>query len=204
MKKFLILLAGPPATGKSYLVGKLKDTFPDLFSITPDEIKELYAESEGFDNLDEKKKQEEKVWKFYYQLLELYMEAGKRLVLSEYPFSDKQKSRLQQLAKTYDYNIITIRLVADFDILWERRRKRDREPNRHLSYIMTHYHYGDELDNRELADNHISKEEFRQIIENRKYNEFELGDLFEVNVSDYNQVNYDELIERLKKVFKGE
>lgn len=194
-------MAGPPATGKSYFVGKLKDTFPDLFSITPDEIKELYAESEGFDNLDEKRKQEEKVWKFYYQLLELYMKAGKRLVLSEYPFSDKQKSRLQQLAKTYDYNIITIRLVADFDILWERRRKRDRDSDRHLSYIMTHYHYGDELDNRELADNHISKEEFKQIIESRKYNEFELGDLFEVDVSDYNRVDYVELIGELRGYF---
>ena len=52
---------------------------------------------------------------------------------------------------------LTIRLVADFEILWNRRKKRDLEKSRHLSHIMTHYHNGDRLDDRAVADNHITK-----------------------------------------------
>lgn len=53
-KKMLVLLAGSPGTGKSYLLNLLKKRFPDLFALTPDEIKECYAESLGFDSLAEK------------------------------------------------------------------------------------------------------------------------------------------------------
>lgn len=53
-KKMLVLLAGSPGTGKSYLLNLLKTRFPDLFALTPDEIKECYAESLGFDSLAEK------------------------------------------------------------------------------------------------------------------------------------------------------
>lgn len=58
--------------------------------------------------------------------------------------------------------MITIRLVADFEVLWERRHQRDREPERHLSYIMDHYHYGDQLEDRSLGTNHITKEAFKK------------------------------------------
>ncbi|EAG2961829.1 kinase, partial [Listeria monocytogenes] len=35
-KKMLVLLAGSPGTGKSYLLNLLKKRFPDLFALTPD------------------------------------------------------------------------------------------------------------------------------------------------------------------------
>jgi len=37
------------------------------------------------------------------------MEAGKKVIVSEYPFSEKQKGRLRDLADTYAYEVITIR-----------------------------------------------------------------------------------------------
>ena len=67
---------------------------------------------------------------FFYRALELYMEAEKKVIVSEYPFSEKQKGRLRDLADTYAYEVITIRLTADFEVLWERRYQRDREPER--------------------------------------------------------------------------
>lgn len=51
MKKYFILLAGSPGTGKTYLMNKLRERFPDMYAITLDEIKEYYAESVGFNNL---------------------------------------------------------------------------------------------------------------------------------------------------------
>lgn len=198
MKKYLILLAGSPGTGKTYLLQLLKQRLPDMYTITIDEIKEYYADSVGFDDLAQRAEQERtKVYPFFYRALELYMEAGKKVIVSEYPFSDKQKGRLRDLADTYAYEVITIRLTADFEVLWERRYQRDREPERHLSYIMDHYHYGDSLEDRSLGTNHITKEEFRRIINERKYAEFALGTLYEFDVTDYQQVDYGPLLDQL-------
>ncbi|MDT2735633.1 AAA family ATPase [Enterococcus pseudoavium] len=203
MKKYLILIAGSPATGKSYLINEMRQTLDDFFLITPDEGKEIFADTFGFDNLVEKADLEKKVWSFYYQVLELYMSVGKRIVVSEYPFSNKQKRHLQKLADIHDYQVITIRLVADFEKLWSRRKARDVEPDRHLSHIMTHYHFGDELSDRTKADNIITKEEFRQVIEDRGYRNFELGSLQEFDVSDFSQVNYRPFLQKLAERIKN-
>lgn len=202
MNKYLILIAGSPCTGKTYLTNKIREVLPDLLLITPDDLKELYADSIGFDSLDEKSKLEKKVWHLYYQLLDLYMHAGKRIIVSEYPFSDKQKNRLSNLACQYHYHVITIRLIADFDILWQRRYKRDREPNRHLSHIVCKYHYGDQLTDRDAADNHISKACFLKTCLDRQYAQFKLGHLFEIDVSDFSKIDYTNLLTDLKKLIK--
>lgn len=125
------------------------------------------------------------------------MEAGKRIVVSEYPFSEKQKDKLNALVEKYDYEPITIRLVADFDVLWARRKVRDIEPDRHLSHIMSHYHFGDELLNRREADALITEEAFQEIIETRGYDHFQLGSLTEFDVSDFSNVDYVPFLEEL-------
>lgn len=204
MKKFLILLAGSPATGKTYLIQKIREQIPTLFLITPDEGKELFADSVGFDTLVEKEQLEKKVWQFYYGVLTLYMDAGKQVIVSEYPFSDKQKNKLAQLAHTHNYEIITIRLVADFEVLWERRKVRDIESDRHLSHIMTHYHFSDRLDDRSKADDLITKDKFKKIIQTRKYDQFELGEIHEFDVTDFEKVEYSGLIQYLKNKIENE
>lgn len=202
MKNYLILLAGPPATGKSYLLEKIKGIYSDAFSLSPDEVKEMYAESHGFQNLEEKQELEKKVWLFYYQIVELYMQAGKRILISEYPFSDKQKEQFANLTKKYGYQTLTIRLEAEFDVLWERRKERDRSTDRHLSHILSHYKYGDQLPKRSEADNLITKEEFRKVIDDRRYNEFSLGELFIMDVTDFSKADYGQLLEKLKKTIE--
>ncbi len=198
-KKYLILLAGSPGTGKSYLMNKLRERFKTMYAITLDEIKEYYAESIGFDDLEERAEQEKnKVYPFFYRALELYMEAGKKVIVSEYPFSEKQKGTLQKLSEKYTYEVITIRLVADFEVLWSRRYQRDRTPERHLSYIMDHYHYGDQLEERELGTNHVTKEAFKKVITERQYDQFVLGTLYEFDVTDFNKVDYTALLDRLE------
>lgn len=201
MDKYLILIAGSPATGKSYLINLIKEVLPDIFILTPDEGKEIFADSVGFDSLEEKVQLEKRVWEFYYGVLDLYMGAGKRFILSEYPFSYKQRSNLESLANKYSYKIITIRLVADFDALWARRKVRDIENDRHLSHVMSHYHFGDELEDRSKADSLITEDAFRNIIEARQYNDFSLGELHEYDVSDFSKVDYTDLLEKLRKLY---
>lgn len=176
-----------------------------MYVVTPDEIKVYYAEELGFNNLQERAEQERtKVWPFYYKALDLYMEAGKKLVVSEYPFSFKQKKQLQALADQYQYEIITIRLTADFETLWQRRYQRDREPDRHLSFVMDHYHYGDTCIDLTKATNQITKEEFQRVIKDRGYDKFQLGELIEFDVSDYTQVDYTSMLDYLADKIKND
>lgn len=200
MKKTLILVAGPPATGKSYFINEAKKVLDNFLLISPDELKELYADKYGFNNLDEKSKLEQQVWHFYYHILEQYMSIGKKVIITEYPFSYKQTSQLTALTDTYQYQCITIRLVCDFEVLWQRRTHRDIQQSRHLSHLMTHYHHGDTLFNRALADNHISKQDFQQKIIESHYNSFAIGHLFEVDVTDYTKVDYCKLLDEIAKI----
>ncbi|MCF1685091.1 ATP-binding protein [Tetragenococcus halophilus] len=200
MNRYLILIAGSPATGKSYLVDKIKNILPSLFILTPDELKEMLADSVGFNNLTEKAQLEEDVWFNYYHILSIYMQLGKQFILSEYPFSDKQKNQLRKLSEDYGYQVITIRLRAEFETLWERRKLRDRQNDRHLSHIMSHYHYGDELADRTQADNLINKSDFRKIIDDRRYDQFTLGEVWDFDVTDFNRVDYSELLDYLEQL----
>lgn len=200
MKKYLILLAGSPATGKSYLSRLICQALPETYTVSPDELKENLADNIGYNSLQEKVELEKVVWDYYYQALELYMKIGKQFILTEYPFSYKQKPILEKLSTKYQYDIITIRLVCDFETLWNRRIQRDLSEDRHLSYILSHYHYGDTCRNRSAADQLITKEEFAEIIQARDYNHFEMGKLYEVDVTDYSNVDYEPIIEELKEL----
>ena len=200
MKKYLILLAGPPATGKSYLSRLICQALSETYTVSPDELKENLADNIGYNSLEEKVELEKVVWDYYYQALELYMKIGKQFILTEYPFSYKQKPILEKLSTKYKYDIITIRLVCDFETLWNRRIQRDLSEDRHLSYILSHYHYGDTLEDRTAADQLITKEEFAEIIQARNYNHFEMGKLYEVDVTDYSKVDYEPIIEELKEL----
>ena len=200
MKKYLILLAGPPATGKSYLSRLICQALPETYTVSPDELKENLADNIGYNSLEEKVELEKVVWDYYYQALELYMKIGKQFILTEYPFSYKQKPILEKLSTKYKYNIITIRLICDFETLWNRRIQRDLSEDRHLSYILSHYHYGDTLEDRTAADQLITKEEFAEIIQARNYNHFEMGKLYEVDVTDYSKVDYEPIIKELERM----
>ena len=200
MKKYLILLAGPPATGKSYLSRLICQALPETYTVSPDELKENLADNIGYNTLEEKVELEKVVWDYYYQALELYMKIGKQFILTEYPFSYKQKPILEKLSTKYKYDIITIRLVCDFETLWNRRIQRDLSEDRHLSYILSHYHYGDTLEDRTAADQLITKEEFAEIIEARDYNHFEMGKLYEADVTDYSKVDYEPIIKELDRM----
>lgn len=196
MKKTMVLLAGYPGTGKSYICKQILDIAPDFLIVSQDTIKEAVFDELGYDNLIQKEQLTLQSWELYYQQLETAMKEGRR-ILSDYPFSEKQRPRLQALREQYAYEVITIRLLADLDILYERQRKRDLDPTRHISHIMSHYHRGDVLENRLQADGLLSREEFIKRCTTRGYDTFQLGHLMEADVSDFSKVDYSAILKEL-------
>ncbi|MFE5431213.1 AAA family ATPase [Peribacillus simplex] len=198
MDKALILLAGLPGTGKTYLSNIINSKLGSFYNLSQDDLKEYYCDIYGYRNLEEKQKIEKIAWAKYYEIMEKQMQVGDN-IMSDYPFSQKQKPHIQQLVDRYGYEVVTIRLIADLDILFERQKKRDLDPTRHLSHIVTSYKKGDHLANRSNADNLLIYEEFINRCTTRGYDTFELGKLYEVDVSDYTKVNYSRLLEDIER-----
>lgn len=194
MDKVLILLAGLPGTGKTYLSNIIKKELGTFYMLSQDELKEQYCEVYGYNNLEEKKEIEKITWQKYFEIMDQLMQIGSN-VMSDYPFSQKQKPKIEQLVERYSYNVITIRLIADLGLLFERQKKRDLDPERHLSHIVTSYKKGDYLADRSKADNLLTYEEFIKRCTTRGYNTFELGKLYELDVTDYSKVNYSQLLQ---------
>jgi predicted kinase len=197
MDKALILLAGLPGTGKTYLSNIINSKLGSFYNLSQDDLKEFYCDIYGYRNLEEKQKIEKIAWAKYYEIMEQQMQVGDN-IMSDYPFSQKQKPHIQQLVDRYGYKVVTIRLIADLDVLFERQKKRDLDPTRHLSHIVTSYKKGDHLANRSNADNLLTYEEFINRCTTRGYDTFELGELYEVDVSDYTKVNYSRLLEDIE------
>ncbi|MFJ6413787.1 AAA family ATPase [Terribacillus saccharophilus] len=196
MDKVLILLAGFPGTGKTYLCNIINERLGPYVLVSPDELKEYYFDKYGYHNLEEKQMIEKEAWGKYYNIMENQMSSGRR-IMSDYPFSKKQLPFLQLLTEKYKYKVITIRLTANLDILFERQRIRDLDVSRHLSHVVTKYQAGDRLENRSKADNLLTHDEFIERCTTRGYDTFQMGKLIEVDVTDFSKVNYLKLIEKV-------
>ena len=199
MKKAMILLAGYPATGKTFLCSRILKRHSEFIVVSQDEMKEKLWDRFGFENIEEKTRLEDQSWELYYETLEELM-SGEHSVISDYPFSEKQKGRLESLSLTYGYQVLTIRLTGDIDVLYERSKSRDLEPSRHLAHLVTRYHEGDVLEDRTKADALVTYEIFKDRCLNKGYDRFQLGSLIELDVTDYERVDYEAVLDRVDEI----
>lgn len=201
MKKTLILLAGYPGTGKSYLANLILEKFPSIQFLSPDELKEKNWDQYGFNNLAEKETLIQKSWEEYYQIMSEKFQQSISLI-SDYPFSGKQKEKLRRLTDQSGYQVITIRLIAELDVLYERQKLRDLDHSRHLGHILLRYHKENVTINHKSADKLVDYQEFIKRCTTRGYGEFSLGELIEVDVTDFSLVDYDQLLIELEKLLE--
>lgn len=201
MKQTLILLAGYPGTGKSYLAELLMKQFTGFEILSPDEIKEEFWDAYGFRNEQEKEELIQKSWVEYYHRMEWKFTRGISL-LSDYPFSHKQHDQLQEVCDKHHVQIITIRMIADLDVLFERQKKRDLDVSRHLGHILKEYHKGIQLTSHEEADNLLDYDEFIQRCTCRGYGTFALGTTLQLDVTDFATAPYDELMIRINELLE--
>lgn len=204
MKKKMILLAGFPGTGKTYIYNLIKKQFPEIVNISFDVIKENEADYLGYNFEHERKTIINNSWRIYFNNLGKLMEQ-RALIASDYPFSEKQLATFKKYGLAYGYEFITIRLIGDIDTIYERQKNRDLKMERHLSHIMKKYHQGDVLKDRSKADDLLSYDEFYHRCTTRGYDKFVLGKLIEVDTTDFSKVNYSSILDVVKRwINKGQ
>lgn len=193
----LILVAGLPGTGKSRLCRQIEQRFPGCIEVSIDPLKESIWDRHGFQSAAEKAKLDKVVLSTYFELLDNTMR-DHQIVLSDYPFSDKQRPTLQSLCEKHSCTPVTIRLIADLDVLYERQRKRDLAPSRHPGHLLSQYRPGQKLQNRDSASGLLTKEEFIDRCTTRGYDTFQLGELLEVDMTDIDHVNRESILQWLE------
>ncbi len=197
MKK-IILLAGYPATVKTYISNVIKKEYPKAMYIAQDEFKELLYDKVGFNNLEQKDKLVEYSREIFYKVVTMSLEQNEVLLL-DYPFSYKQIDFLNDLKEKFEVNIMTIRLIADLDILYDRRVERDILDDRNKGHILNKYH-GYETYTRQTYP--LLREEYKENCIKGKYDKFEYGKLLEVDVSYYDKIDYPHILKSVNQFIK--
>ncbi len=193
MKKCMILMAGYPATGKSYMCNLILEKYPQFETVSPDELKEQKWDEYGFNNIEEKTRLDMMAWDEYYLTIEKKMN-NRGYIISDYPFSDKQKGRLAELSGKYGYEVITIRSLGSINKLYDISIKRDLNQNRHLGHLVSKYHKGDVMEDRTQADCLVTYDIFRERCLHKGYDKFQLGHLIEVDASDFSKIDYAQIL----------
>ncbi|MBK0331543.1 AAA family ATPase [Brachybacterium sp. MASK1Z-5] len=199
--RLLLLIAGYPGTGKSRIAELVQEHLGPFRSVSIDDLKEQLYDQEGFADADAKGHLDRAALELFFARVHAAMANGVR-VLAEYPFSDKQKEVLAATCRRYGYRAVTVRLVADFEVLFERQRRRDQDPTRHLGHLVDAYEPGDTLADRRAAPQLLSVEVFLGRYLHRGYGEFALGDLVEIDTTDFAQVDDADVLARIGAVVR--
>ncbi|WP_425255350.1 AAA family ATPase [Mammaliicoccus sciuri] len=197
-QKCILILAGPPGTGKTYLANQIMKANANWHILSYDDIKERYFDKYGFNNLSEKAALGEKAWKaFYLQLDDLFHQSKK--IIIDYPFSYKQEDTLTRMIAQYQYKPKTLILYGDMHELYKRQKERDLDDSRHIGHIVTRYKNGDFPNTPDDLDDF---EQFKSRCEDRQYDHFHIGNYKRINATHFEDVNLNEILLWINNQFK--
>lgn len=201
-RRTLILVAGLPGTGKSRLGERIRSRFAGCREVSIDAIKEELWDTEGFEGPEEKRALDARALEVYVERIDRAMREA-TVVLSDYPFSIKQGPALAALCRERGFTPVTVRLVADLDVLYTRQRNRDLDASRHPGHVLTRYRPGEMVPVRTDADGLLTRQEFHRRCTTRGYDTFSLGDLLEVDMTDFSTVDHDAILTWLAERVEG-
>lgn len=134
MKK-LLLIMGDLACGKSTFAGILSKRY-NINVFGKDSIKEILGDVIGFANREENLKLSGATMELMFFLFSEFAKLNKPLIL-ESNFHTKELETLQKLAAEYDYEILTLVLRGDVEVLHKRYLHRMQSENRHPVHLST-------------------------------------------------------------------
>jgi len=182
-KTSLIIITGLPGTGKTTLGKKLAEELCLPF-ICRDDFKEIIFDNLGWKNREWSKKIGRSSYDLLYHITESLLKAKKSLII-ETNFNPKfANQQLLALKKKYDFAPFQIRCITDGKILFERFKKRANSDERHPGH----------MDSKNL-------DEWHQALSPGKIEALNIGgEIFDIDTSDFDKINFNELINAIKSV----
>ena len=181
----LLLIMGDLATGKSTFAKSLSQRY-DVNVFGKDTIKEVLGDTVGFANREENLKLSKATMELMMFVFSEFAKLNKPLVL-ESNFHTGELERLHEIAKEYGYEVLTLVLRGDVDILHQRYLYRMKNENRHPVHLST------TLD---------VYEDFKGYIEWTRKEKIP-GEWLEIDANDFSYQVDEELLEKIDVFMKG-
>lgn len=197
---YCILLAGPPASGKSVLAARLgRELGIPVFS--KDGFKERLFDRLGFSCREEKVALGFAAADILRDCAKAMLDAGRPFLL-ENNFETATKADFAALLRGYDCTPVVLRLEVEPQVLYRRFCERDRSPERHRGHVVNTCYPettpGEEPKVIPFAD-------FCRGMRERGFLDFTLTDeipsarLITLDTTDFSRVDYDDLFRRIKE-----
>ena len=187
-------MAGLPASGKS--------SFADYASkelsipvITKDDIKEKLFDTIGFKSYSEKTQLDIAAANIMMLAASKILEAGKSVILDN-NFEDRNLENLTYVIESHPCNVVTVRFDCEMKEAYRRYAQRDKNPSRHPGHIlMTCY---PPVEGVVDAVKDMTEESFCEKYTRRGTMRFSMGTLIAVDATDFKNVSYPRIMEKLR------
>lgn len=131
----LLLIMGDLATGKSTFANILSKRY-DTNVFFKDSIKEVLGDTIGFSNREENKKLSNATMELMFFIFSEFGKLNKNLIL-ESNFHTIELERFHKMASANNYEVLTLVLRGDVEILYKRYLNRMHNENRHSVHLST-------------------------------------------------------------------
>ena len=131
----LLLITGDLATGKSTFANMLSKRY-DTNVFFKDSIKEVLGDKIGFSNREENKRLSNASMELMFFIFSEFGKLSKNIIL-EANFHTTELERLHQIALENNYEVLTLVLRGEVEILHKRYLNRMQNENRHPVHLST-------------------------------------------------------------------
>lgn len=132
---YCILVAGIPAAGKSTMARVISERLK-LPVISKDAMKELLFDNVGFQSREEKGNLGIASTEIMYYVAGRLMKAGQSFIL-ENNFEYSSEHGIKNLLEKYQYPVLTITLIGDYKVIYQRFLEREGSPDRHRGHVVS-------------------------------------------------------------------
>ncbi|KQC14868.1 MAG: hypothetical protein APR63_05025 [Desulfuromonas sp. SDB] len=183
-KPLLIIIYGPPCTGKTTIAGKISQKF-NLPFINKDQIKEILFDTLGTEDRQWSKKLGYSSIMILFNLIESLISKNVSLIVEDVFKHQADRQRFQELKKKYNYFPVEIRCKTEGEVLVRRFKQRSLSGKRHPGHV-----------------DHSNYEEFRENLLIGKNDFLNLGGLIlDIDTTDFDKIDYDSIFNSIKSVF---
>jgi adenylate kinase family enzyme len=180
-KALLVIISGPPCTGKTTLGKKIAREF-NLPLISKDEIKESLFDSLGTKDREWSKKLGIASFELLYRFIKILLLANTSFIIETPLKPEYDEEKFLDLKKKFGFEVIQLMCKTDGEILFERFKKRSESGKRHPGHVDSQNY-----------------DEFKDILLKGEQQALDLeGEVFDIDTTDFESIDYDSIFNAIK------